>query len=269
MAAQYKVNHLPAPEQLTVSQVGHVYQLGRHRLVCGPPHYLRRVLGDGHVTLYFTDLPGIVRGSASNQEGGVTPASDYALFSAAYDMFDVMKWVSAPDARAYVFTPWEDKWSALMAAEMLGVPVAQFLAWNHGDQILSEPSRSSDELCFVFKTGMAPTIRVRKRAANAKTVVPRLRPGLPQLGEKPVELFASILTSHTKQGDLVMESRIAQPATLAAAEMAGRIYAGAGQPFMIDAAIREWQRFTASSAYDVTAGYSFDERALEISKKAS
>jgi hypothetical protein len=268
MVAKYKVQHLPAPEQLTVSQVGHVYQLGRHRLVCGPPHYLRRVLGDGRAKLSLTDLLGNVRLSASDPAASNEAlSSSPGLFGMAYDALDVMKWVSAPDALACIFTDWHHRSDPLLAAELLGVPVAEFLAWNHEDRVLSTPARSSAELCYVFQAGVGPAITVRKRTAheNARAVA-RPRAGSRQFGEKPVELFVSIMSSRTKPADLVIEPHVGQPATLIAAETAGRTYAGAGTPFILDTTIRDWERATGDSAHDLTAGYSFGERAHEISK---
>jgi hypothetical protein len=121
---------------------------------------------------------------------------------------------------------------------------------------------------LVFQTGAGPAVEVRTHTTpeNASAIVPRPKVG-GQLGQEPVELKTSILSSWTKPGDLVIEPNLRELSTLIAAQAAGRLYAGAAQdPLLLDAAIRELQHCTGTSAVDLTADSSFDERAREVAR---
>jgi hypothetical protein len=265
-------------QELAVSEWGHVYQLGPHRVACGTPHYLPHVRDDLHAKLWVIDpLAGLRRSAHDRGErgdgdvAGGRQSPNPIYMGRAYDALDVMKSVNARGALAYVFTDFHHMPRLHGVREMLGIRSLELLAWNHGDRVLSTPTGSSDELCCVFQTGAAAAVKVPEKAVRgqATRMVPPANDRVGQLGQKPVELLISILSSCTKQGDLVADPYLGWGSTLMAAEEAGRVCVGVeANPLNLDAIIRWWQGASGKPAHNLTRDESFDERAQQLQSRA-
>ncbi len=265
--------HLQEP----VSGWGDVYELGRHHVACGTPHYIRKVPGGLHAKLCVLDplasLRLSTRGHGEHDEGNVGGGGrspNPRLLGMAYDALDVMKSVSVPGAHAFVFSDWQHQARLLFVAETLGIPVGKLLSWNHGDHVLSEPDCSSDELCSILQIGAEPA-EVFNRNTARKQTSPVVRPDDDYPGSpfdpKPVELLASILSHCTKRGDRVTDLCFAAGGTLIAAELTDRVFSGVDEhPLSVDLAIRSWELMTGKSAKNLITGDTFHERAQQLSQ---
>jgi hypothetical protein len=267
------LNFVPARGEIAVSRWGDVFQLGRHQIACGTPALLRELLGDKQATTCLTDPPASLRlrvrdhSERSNGEVASGLASHNPwLLGMAYDALDVMKGVSAPGGRAYVFSEFRDTIDLHAASEILKIRFTTYRAWKPWDSVLSIPVSSSQILCCVFQTGTGPAVEVEDTLGQAGAIVHTEVDGFcDQFVPKPVELLASILESSTKEGDRVIDPFSAEGSALIAAEVTGRIFAGAeGNPFSVDTTIRRWQRATGKSAIHLHRGESFDELARQV-----
>lgn len=266
--------HRPRQE-LAVSRWGDVYELGRHYVACGTPHYIRKVPGDLHAKLCVIDplasLRLSTRGEGDDGDVGDGAWSPNArLLGMAYDALDLIKSMSVPGAHAFVFSDWQHQARLLFVAETLGISIAKLLSWNHGDHVLSGLDRSSDELCSILQIGAGPAAVFKSNTARKQTS-PVVRPdddypGSP-FGQKPIELLVSILSNCTKRGDRVTDLCFAAGRALIAAELTDRVFTGVEEnPRSVDLAIRSWEHMTGKSAKNLITGDSFDKRAQRISE---
>src|SRR6516225_8701081 len=141
------------PDRPAVSQFGDVWELGRHRLVCGDAQrgetYERLLRGD-LAEMMVTD-----------------PPYSGAAFSALLDRF-IRSAVSASRDGAihYIFMDWRHLHDLLGAALPLYSEWKDLLVWNKTTAGQGSFYRSKHELIAVFKSGTRPPINNFKRGGQ-------------------------------------------------------------------------------------------------------
>jgi ParB-like chromosome segregation protein Spo0J len=167
------------PEGPAVSQLGDVWELGRHRLVCGDAQRgetYERLLGGDLAEMMVTDpnIQAMGRGKVRDREFP-TASSEIsgAAFSALLDRF-IRNAVSASRDGAihYIFMDWRHLHQLLGAALPLYSEWKDLLVWNKTTAGQGSFYRSKHELIAVFISGTGPPIN--NSSAVAKTGIERM-----------------------------------------------------------------------------------------------
>lgn len=212
------------------SQLGDLWLLGEHRLLCGDSKDadgVGRLLGGRSVDMILTDPPycsggfqeaGKPSGSIGNASIEVKLANDtlstrgyLALMKAVLDVVDA--------GLAYIFTDWRMWVNLFDLVESAGFGVRSMLVWDKGPPGMGVGWRNHHELVMLATRGGVKFDRHGEAVGN---VLRQARTGNPlHPTQKPVGLLAQIL-SVTNMADTVYDPFAGSGSTLIAAHGLGR-----------------------------------------------
>lgn len=277
----------------SVSRMGDLWLLGRHRLLCGDTRSaadLDRLMGGDRADLVFTDPPynvaidGNVCGLGSVRHREFAFASG-EMSSAQFTGFltetlgNIAR-VMRDGAIAFVCMDWRHMGELLAAGETAFTELKNLVVWNKTNGGMGAFYRSKHELVFVFKQGTAEhtnsfglgeTGRYRTNVWDYA--------GISSIGSnrseelamhptvKPVALIADAIRDCSRRGETVLDGFGGSGSTLIAAEKTGRSarlieY----DPAYCDTIIRRWEKYTGKRAKLEATGAMFDDVADERSE---
>lgn len=258
-----------------VSRMGDLWQLGRHRLICGDarnPADYGTLLGEEKADLIFCDPPynvpidghvcGLGRVRHREFAMGVGEMSE-----AAFTDFLKTTLGSAADrcrdgAIAYVCMDWRHMGELLSAGRSVFSELKNLCVWNKTNGGMGSFYRSKHELIFVFKVGTAPhtnsfglgdTGRYRTNVWDYAGISSLSAKRAEELAMhptvKPVAMVADAIRDCSKRGDIVLDCFGGSGSTVIAAEKCGRAarlieY----DPGYCDTIIRRWEKVTGKRA---------------------
>ena len=277
---------VPAYPDSIVTRMGDLWQLGRHRLLCGDardPASYTALLGNQPVDLVFTDPPynvpidGHVCGSGRIKHREFAMASG-EMSEAAFTAFlaeslGAMAGVCRDGAIAFVCMDWRHMGELLAAGRAVRLTLKNLCVWDKGRGGLGTSYRSRHELVFMWKVGTAPhtnsfglgeTGRYRTNlwsyaGINALSASRREELAMhPTV--KPVALVADAIRDCSKRGDIVLDGFGGSGSTLIAAEKTGRLarlieY----DPGYCDVIVNRWQQMTGKRAVLAQSGDAFED----------
>ena len=284
---------LPPPtSDPPVSQLGDLWQLGRHRLLCGSAldaaSYVA-LMGGKPARLVITDPPynvcieGHVSGLGKIHHhefvmasGEMSPA-EFTRFLA--DAMARMAQHATDGALLYLFMDWRHMTEMLNAAAEVGLVQKNLCVWKKDNAGMGSLYRSQHELVFVFKHGTAAhrnNVELGRHGRNRTNIwcYPGVNSFRRSSGEgdllalhptvKPVQLIADAMLDASARGDIVLEPFGGSGSTLIAAERVGRrCYAMELDAGYCDTIVQRWQRFTGATASHVGTGQSFADCAAQ------
>ena len=261
----------PEPPEEPVAQRGQIWQLGRHRLMCGDATSLADVqmcIGGGRLAdMVFTDPPyGVAIGDKNkaldevggksgqckdNIQGDCLPEAElYELLKTA---FTNVRQATAADACYFVTSPQGGSLGLMMMMMMrdAGLPVRHVLMWRK-----NAPTFSIGRLDYdyqhepIFYTWTESHHNYRAGAFRStiwdfpKPTASRLHPTM-----KPVALVANAILDGTLEGMTVLDPFGGSGTTLIACEQTGRCCRMLEiDPHYCDVIIRRWEEFTGEKA---------------------
>lgn len=281
----------PAVEAVAVSQLGDVWLLGAHRLVCGDctaPAVAKAALGDRKPLLMVTDPPYGVnyapgwRNDALRADGSKigARATGEVLNDAQADWRRA--WMHFPGQVAYV---WHSGLHAGTVARSLEacrfqiraqiVWVKQRLAisrghyhWQHEPCLYAVENGADDAWRFIAEHEVAGyAVREGETAVweggRKQSTVWNMEHVKSDTGhgtQKPVEAMRRPILNNSVEGDAVYEPFSGSGTTIIAAEMTGRKACAIElNPAYVDVAVRRWQAFTGLAATQESDGRTFAE----------
>lgn len=277
------------PRSVAVSRVGDLWQLGRHRLLCGNAlieHDYRTVLDGAVADIVFTDPPynvpisGHVSGNGQIQHREFAMASgemtSLAFTAFLTQSFTLMLRSSRSGAILFAFMDWRHLGEVLAAGADVGAELKNVCVWAKDSAGMGSLYRSQHELVLVFKHGNAPHINNVQlgRYGRSRSNVWRY-PGVNSFARstdegnlleihptvKPVALIADALVDCSHRKDIVLDPFLGSGSTLMAAERVGRrCYGIELDPLYVDVAIRRWQKYSGGEAVHVQTGLTFNAR---------
>ena len=289
-------DRVPAFAATAVSQQGDVWELGRHRLICGDARdqeAYRSLLGAERVDLVFTDPPynvpidGHVCGLGKVRHREFAMASG-EMSEAAFTDFLAASLKPAADscrdgAIAFVCMDWRHIGELLAAGRQVFEELKNLIVWNKTNGGMGSFYRSKHELIFVFKAGrgehvnsfgLGDTGRYRTNVWDY--------PGISSHGAsrdaelamhptvKPVALVADALRDCSKRGDIVLDQFGGSGTTLIAAEKVGRrARLIEYDPLYCDTIIRRWQMVTGKKAKLTPSGEHFEDLEFASTSEAA
>jgi DNA modification methylase len=274
-ARELPEDRVPLVETNAVSSNGDIWNLGRHRLICGDARdaeAYRLLLDNERVDLIFTDPPynvaidgnvcglGKVRHREFAMAAGEMSEKDFTQFliSSLKHAADTCR----DGAIAFVCMDWRHMGELLAAGAEAFDELKNLIVWNKTNGGMGTFYRSKHELIFVFKVGrgehvnsfgLGETGRYRTNVWDY--------PGISSAGQnrdeqlamhptvKPVALVADALRDCSKRGDIVLDQFGGSGTTLIAAEKVGRrARVIEYDALYCDTIIRRWQYTTGKKA---------------------
>lgn len=247
-------------EEETSTNQGDIFQLGRHRLMCGDSTKLedvQKLVGTGiQVDLLVTDPPYNV-----NYEGGTkdklkiendnledTQFREF-LKNAFYAADSVMK----NGASFYIWHADSEGYNFRGACKDIGWPVRQCLIWNKNSLVMGKQDYQwKHEPCLYGWKDGASHLWTSDRKQT--TVINMDRPIRSELHPtmKPVALFDYLIKNNTKSGDIVLDIFGGSGTTIMACEQNGRRgFLMELDPKYCDVIVKRWEEFTGEKAVKI------------------
>lgn len=289
-------DRLPLLETSPVSVVGDLWQLGRHRVLCGDsllPESYERLMDGAKADLVISDPPYnvVIEGHASGL--GKVRHREFAMASGEMSSGEFTEFLrkammlcrksSHPGSLAYYFMDWRHMTQILAAGAEVYGELMNLCVWAKNNGGMGSFYRSAHELIFLFKNGTASHRnnvqlgkfgRYRTNVWNypSANTFSRSGPDGDLLAShptpKPVALIADAIKDSTIRGGLVLDPFLGSGTAVIAAERSGRICYGMElDPLYVDAIIRRWERRTKRDAIHVQSGESF--KAKKPSKRVA
>lgn len=235
------------------SKRGDIWQLGRHRLMCGDSTMLDDVqkLADGEkVDLFLTDPPYNVNyeGTAGKIQNDSMKDDTFRQFLT--DAFSNAAMVMKPGASFYIWHADSEGYNFRQACKNAGWTVRQCLIWNKNSLVLGRQDYQwKHEPClYGWKEGAGHQWHNdRKQTTVLDFDRPKKNAEHPTM--KPVPLFDYEIRNSSKEGDIVLDLFGGSGTTIIACEQDGRSgYLMELDPKFVDVIIDRWETFTGERA---------------------
>ncbi|HCT45121.1 MAG: DNA methylase N-4 [Phycisphaerae bacterium] len=286
------------PNELPISpvtKVGDHWTLGEHRILCGDstdPASYKRILGDAHAAMVFTDppynLPARSIGQVCKEDHGDFAMGSGEMSPEEFTAFlgSVMKQLCAFSVHGsihYLFMDWRHMSEMLAAGNAHYSELKNLCVWVKDRAGMGSFYRSQHELVFVFKHGEAPHRNHFKLGEHGRTrsniwSYPSVRSLNPAEGDpdgdalklhptiKPVRLIEDAILDCSRRGEIVLDPFLGSGSTLIACEKTRRHCVGIElSPRYVDVAITRWQLWTGREAVHEATGRTFNQLAEEAS----
>lgn len=278
---------LPDIEEQAVTRPGDLWQLGRHRIICGDVRdtsIVDALMQGAQARLIFADPPynvpihGHVCGSGAIRHREFAMASgemDEAAFTTfLYDAFEAFARVSTDGSIHFICMDWRHMAEIHAAGQGVYTELKNLIVWAKDNGGMGSFYRSRHELIFVFKSGHAPHVntfglgqggRYRTNVWEYRGITSGGAARQDQLAMhptvKPVAMIADALRDCSGRGDLVLDGFAGSGSTLIAAERTGRRARLVEiDPIYVDRTIRRWQAISHDTAVLLATGETFDAR---------
>jgi DNA modification methylase len=277
----------------SVTQPGDIWQIGRHRLICGdstnPATYARLLAGE-RAQMVFTDPPYNVKidghvcglGAVKHREfamaSGEMSEAEFAGFLET--VFANLAAHSADGAIQFIAMDWRHMTEVLTAAKGSYTELKNLCVWSKTNGGMGSLYRSQHELVFVFKAGSGAhinNVELGKHGRYRTNVWSYA--GVNSFGKnrdadlamhptvKPTALVADAILDCSKRKDIILDAFAGSGTTLVAAERTGRRgYAIELDPRYCDVIVRRLARVAGLEAIHEPSGKTF--AALETERKA-
>jgi site-specific DNA-methyltransferase (adenine-specific) len=252
-----------APEEPT-TQLGDVWILGKHRLMCGDSTSIddmQKLTDNQLVDMWLTDPPYNVA-----YEGGTgltiqnDDMGDDQFRQFLRDAYVTADTVLKPGAVFYIWHADSEGYNFRGAAKDAGWKIRQCLIWKKSSLVMGRQDYHwKHEPClYGWKEGAGHLWAAdRKQTTILEFDKPSRNGEHPTM--KPVGLFEYQMLNNTKGGDIVLDSFGGSGTTIIAAEKNGRRgYLMELDPKYCDVIVKRWQEFTGKAATHAESGIPFD-----------
>ncbi len=288
-----KANSVPfIPENEIVSQLGDIWQLDKHKIICGnslEKETYRRLFENKKAGMIFIDPPynvkidghvcglGKVKHKEFEMASGEMSSVEFQEF--LLNNFILLKEFSKNGSLHYICMDWRHIKEVINAGSVVFDDFKNLCVWNKDNGGMGSLYRSKHELVFIFKHGNNPhknNVELGSHGRYRTNVWDY--PGVNSFGGsrdklklhptvKPVEMVKDAILDVTNRGDIILDAFLGSGTTLIAFEKSGRICYGIElEPLYIDTTIRRWQEITGKSAIHIPTGNSYREL-LEVKLK--
>ena len=271
----------PPPGASAIAQVGDLFLLGPHRLICGnatDPALVERLMQTDVARMVFTDEPFnvAIRGNVSGGDHREFVMATGEMTDEQFLEFN-RKWMDAVIPHLVdggvlgTFIDWRGLTIAHAAATALGLTPLNLVVWAKTNAGMGSLYRSQHELLPLFKKGAASHVnnislgqRGRHRTnlwtyPGASSFGSDARKGLQDHPTvKPTAMLQDALIDLTNRGEIILDPFLGSGSTLIAAENTGRICCGVElDPLYVDVVIRRYEGVTGTPASLADTGETF------------
>lgn len=280
---------LPAIPSKAVTRCGDLWQLEKHRILCGDSRdaaAVTRLMNGTKAAAVFCDPPFNVRVSSIGGRGRVRHR-EFAFASGEMSPKQFRAFltetlgngarISTEGAVHFVCMDWRHIVDLIEVGHELYDAMLNLVVWNKTNAGQGSFYRSQHELIAVFRVGGGShrnNVELGRFGRNRSNVWTYA--GVNTFGRdrakflashptiKPVALVADALLDCTARGDVVLDQFVGSGTTILAAEKIGRVgYGIEYEPTYVDVAIARWQEHTKLEATLVGDGRTFSEIRLD------
>lgn len=286
-------DRLPAEDATSVTQVGDLWLLDRHRVQCADAQQresFANLMGTAIAAMVFTDPPynvpidghasgkGAVKHPDFVMASGELSRDEFSAFLLA--VFSLLAKYVKDGALAFIFMDWRHMSEVLAAGEKAFSELKNLCIWMKDRAGMGSLYRSQHELVFVFKNGTAAHVnniqlgsfgRYRTNIWDYPSAVSFGRSGdegnvlANHPTPKPVALLADAVLDCSQRGDIILDPFLGSGTTVIAAEKTGRVCYGMEiDPKYVDVIVRRWQMFSGQKAVNIRSGRTFGEIEEEL-----
>ncbi len=271
---------------MAVSRIGDVWQLGRHRVLCGSSldHGDLAILMDGQIaSMVLTDHPynlkidGFVSGNGKNKNREFVQASGDLSEEQFTDFLSTS--IAALAARCrdgallYMFMDFRHQWEMMTGVRAAHLALLSMAVWVKASGGMGSFYRSQHELCYIAKKGKAPhTNNIQLGRFGRTRTTCWFYPGVNTFGAgrdellamhstcKNVSMLADAIRDATNRGEVVLDGFLGSGSTLIAAERTDRVCRGVElDPLYVDTIVHRWEKATGQKAALIASGETFDQ----------
>lgn len=283
----------PAESGPAITQPGDIWQLGKHRILCGSALEeisFSALMGDRRAHMIFVDPPYnvVIDGNVSGK--GAVKHCDFKMASGEMDEAEFTKFLSdslgllarhsISGSVHFICMDWRHIGEMLSAGGKAYDTLLNLCVWVKDNGGQGSFYRSRHELVFAFRNGKAgnrnniqlgkygryrtnvweyPAVRGLSQQQSDEGNLLALHPTV-----KPVALVADAILDCSARGDLILDSFLGSGSTLIAAERTGRVCYGLElDPSYVDVAIRRWQLHSGQQAVHALSGKRFEDASGE------
>lgn len=238
------------------SKLGQIYQLGRHRLMCGDstnPEMVKKLVGGVQCDLLLTDPPYNV-GYEGKQKSKMTIKNDRQeddeFYKFLFDAFNAAKDNLKQGASFYIWYASSEAANFNNAANNSGLSVREELIWEKNNLVMGRQDYQwKHEPCLYgwVEGGSHSWYSDRKQTTVMHFDKPQRSDLHPTM--KPIALFDYQIKNSTKSGDTVLDLFGGSGTTIMACEQDGRnACVMEYDPKYVDVIIKRWEEFTGKKA---------------------
>ena len=264
-------NYTPEPPEEPKSKLGQVYQLGRHRLMCGDstnPDDVEKLMNGELADMLLTDPPYNV-----NYEGSAGKIQNDNMDDSSFREFLRLAFFCAqksmkPGAAFHIWHADSEGYNFRGACRDVGLIVRQCLIWVknslvlgrqdfqwqhepclYGENPLDEEEFDQHEPALYGWKGGAAHHWYKNRKQTTVLQFDRPTASREHPTMKPVLLFNYEMLCNSKEGDIVLDLFAGSGTTIIAAEQNGRTaYCMEYDPKYVDVIIDRWEKLTGEKA---------------------
>ena len=271
-----------------VSRQGDLWQLGRHRLLCGDARSsidFEALLGSEQADLVFTDPPYNVAIDGNVCGLGAVKHREFAFASGEMSETQFTEFLATTlgnaaammrdGAIAFVCMDWRHMGELQAAGSASFTELKNLVVWNKTNGGMGAFYRSKHELIFVYKQGTAAhtnsfglgeTGRYRTNvwdyAGISSIGANRSEELAMHPTAKPVALIADAIRDCSRRGEIVLDCFGGSGSTLIAAEQTGRnARLIEYDPLYCDTIVRRWEKLTGKRVTLAVTGETFEDLA--------
>ena len=261
---------------------GDIWQLGRHRLICGDaldPEVVAALTAGEQARMVFTDPPynvpidghvggsGRIRHREFAMASGEMSEAEFTEFLTA--IFRNLARHSVDGAIHFVCMDWRHIGEVQAAADGVYSELKNLIVWAKDNGGMGSFYRSRHELIFAYKVGAAPHVntfelgqhgRYRTNVWEYRGVNTRRAGRLEELAlhptVKPVQMIADAIRDVSGRGDVVLDLFGGSGSTLIAAEKTGRrAFLCELDPVYCDRILARWEAYAKDDAEQLVCGW--------------
>ena len=269
-----------------VSEVGSLWQLGDHRLICGDatdPEVYRRLLDGEKAQMVFTDPPYNVPVNGHICGLGKVKHDEFVMASGEMSEAEFTAFLTTVSRNLasfsddgsihFVCMDWRHMGELLAAGHAAYSELKNLIVWNKDNGGMGAFYRSKHELIFAFKNGSAAHINNFGLGQHGRyrtnvwdyAGINSMRAGRDEElamhpTVKPVAMVADAIKDCSRRGGIVLDAFSGSGTTIMAAEQTSRRGRAIElDPRYVDVAVRRWQKQTGQKALGLRSGFTFDE----------
>ena len=249
----------PEVQETAIAKLGDIWQLGRHRLMCGDSTIENNVLslmGGAKARMVFTDPPWNVSYGQENERwkqrsilNDSMSTEDFKEFM--YGAFKCMNAASEQGAMTYVVMSAQEWGNMMLALADNDYHWSSTIIWNKDQLVLSRKDYHTkyEPIWYGWKNGEARLhpLEDRKQCDVWDFDRPKVSEEHPTM--KPVGLVARAIQNSSNIDDIILDLFGGSGTTLIAAEQTERVcYMMELDPKYVDVIIKRWETLTGEKA---------------------
>lgn len=239
------------------AKLGQIYQLGRHRLMCGDStkqEDVEKLMGGEKADMVFTDPPYALFGNSTGVAGICDDKMTRPFF---LEIFKRCVQNTKLFSHVYACCDWHSAFSLQAMAQESGLTAKNMCIWDKGDGGVGAMYQQCFEIVWFFANSPAATKTIGKTKTGERTVngkpniwrYNRVSSNRVHNAQKPVEMVSFAIQNSSDEGGKVLDLFGGSGTTLIACEETNRnCYMMELDPKYVDVIIDRWEQFTGEKA---------------------